>query len=429
MRIFNIINVLFLLWLAVSCKKSNSNPGSGSGFKVFATHHSIIGVRTIRLANGNFVAAMQETDNLNYCLLIDIDSTGREIWRREFANDLKIVTDLQPTQDTGIIIASIDDSSQLNCYLTALSSNGAMRWNTTYTPNIDSFLVQSVVLGVSPDNSVSLLVGMSNPVDSGYNKLSCLKYSSQGQKLSENVINTGTDLIFSCLQMTNNNNGFLISGFYRNRLAWRNKLFSDGSFLLNTDNIGNVNWLKLQPLDSIYGGSLTKYATFTGTGICCAGSESCFQSGIITQLSAGTQFMRSFPMTDLGNLMPLNTGNLLVLKANPLTGDTISVNTYQLQNVSKRAVICCTADGGCIVAATDNIYTYDSYYPIHTTLLKLDQNLAVQWQQGYNFPYTTSPFGIFQTAGGKFLMFAVITSMNSYTDLALIKTDSKGNIK
>ena len=77
---------------------------------------------------------------------------------------------------------------------------------------------------------------------------------------------------------------------------------------------------------------------------------------------------------------------------------------------------------------SDNIYVYDTYYPTHTTLLKLDQNLNQQWVQSLNFPYTSSPFGVFQASDGGYIIFAMFQSFNNYTDLAYIKTDAHGNV-
>src|SRR5208283_4495599 len=159
MRTIKACTAIMCLLIFATCKKNATL--SPNELKVFITHHAIVGIKAIRLSNGKFVAAMQESDNKNYCLLIEVDTTGKEIWRREFGSDLQTITDIQPTLDSGMVITSFNATTQLQFFVTCLATDGSTKWTSNYAyTTTDSSLVQSVVLGIGTDNSSNILVGV-----------------------------------------------------------------------------------------------------------------------------------------------------------------------------------------------------------------------------------------------------------------------------
>ena len=353
-----IVGLIFL----VACKKKNNAINYTINFKVFATNHSITGIKTIKLTNGVYVAAMQESDKMNYCLLIAIDSTGKEVWRHEFTTDLKTISDIQPTSDTGMLISSIDATGQYDCYLTRIAADGHTSWIYDYKILNDSFHINSAVITVTQGNYCNLLLGLSNPADSGYNKLEWLQFSNSGQLLNQNTVNTGTNLIFSTIQMIAQPDGFYVTGFFDNYNDWRNHYkyytYSFGSFLLKTDLNGVAIWFKKQTTDTIVSNGISSGVTFTGGAICSGNTNNIIQAGILTTINLGLTFPRIFPSTNLGNNVPLNTGTVMVTNFDSQTGNFLNTDTFSLIGLSQRVLLNNTADKGYIVAATDNIDVY-----------------------------------------------------------------------
>ncbi len=408
------------------CHKSIS--GNNNIFKVIETNQSFVGLKTIQLTNGNYVVAMDDVNNRNICFLITVDESGKEIWRENLGDSLDLVTDIQPLPNGNFVISAMDDSDQLELELCVLAPNGSFLCVDYYHPDEDSFLIQSSKIGIT-NNTINLVVTLSNNYYKKPNKILNRQYTMDGVLMQEKTISTDTTNIYTSFQLVTSNSHIDLIGFFRNHTydsGYKLPDFNYGSFLMSFNDAGHQNWLTKQGYMTV--GSKNEF--YFGQSMCIDQNQNIIQAGIHSSVDVSFNIPRiyNFSLLESGGFYRQNTGDVLVVKVNETTGDTVNYNQFSLLNLSQRVEINVTKDNGCILVATDNKYLYNSYYPSKATLIKLDQNLNQEWQTTINTSYPVAPFSIFQTASGGYLVFSMIQSFNNLQQLAIFKTDQHGNL-
>ncbi len=425
----NIKYILFLLSLGLmlGCRKTTVD--NGNHLKVIDTKSSFVGLKTIQLTNGNYVVAMDDVNNRNICFLITVNEFGKEIWRENLGDSLDLITDIQPLPNGNFVISSMDDSDQLELEICVLSPNGAFLWTDLYHPDKDSFLIQSSKLGVTSNNTINLVTTLSNDYYKKPNKIINLQYSLDGNFLGNSTISTDTINIYTSFQLVTLNDHIDFTGFFRNHTkdsGYKLPDFYYGSFLASFNDAGHQNWLAQQGFRTVNQNN----EFYFGQSMIIDKNQNIIQAGILSTIDVGFSLPRvyNFSLLQSGGFYRQNTGDILVVKVNEATGDTINSNRISLLNLSQRVEINNTSDNGYILVATDNKYLYNSYYPSKATLIKLDQNLNQQWQTTINTPYPVAPFSVFQASGGGYLVFSMIQSFNNVQQLAIFNTDTHGNL-
>ncbi len=420
------ILIILIANLIFGCRKSVTN--NNTYFKVIQTNSSFAGLKTIQLTNGSYVIVMNEVTNRNRCFLITINENGQELWRKDLGDDFNMVTDIQPLPNSNFVVSSIDDSSQMELGINAFSASGQSIWRDSYVPNTDSFLIQSVKLGVT-SNTIHLISTLSNDYYKKENKIINIKYSLDGMPISKSTIATDTTTIYTSFQIIALNDQINITGYFRNHTYDSGYKLNDyyyGSFLMNYNEIGHLNWMNKMG----YQDNNQNLQFFLGESLCVDKSQNLIQAGILSTVDKNTNIPRLYNLRLLesGGFYRQNTGDVMVVKLNGATGDTINYQIFSLLNLSQRVEVNNTSDNGCILIATDNKYLYNSYYPSKATLIKLDQNLNQQWQTTLNTPYPVAPFSVFQTPNGGYMIFSMVQSFNKTQDLAIFRTDARGNL-
>lgn len=424
-----IVYILIFLSIALlcGCRKNISN--TGSNFKVIDTKSSFVGLKTIQLTNGNYVVTMDDINNRNICFLIAVNETGKEIWRKYLGDSLNLITDIQPLPNGNFAISSIDDSDQLELDICVLSSSGEFLWKDYYHPDKDSFLIQSAKLGITRNNTINLITTLSHDYYKKPNKIINLQYNLNGNFIGNYTYSTDTINIYTAFQLVTLNDHIDLTGIFRNHTkdtGFRLTDFNFGSFLMSFNDAGQENLLQKQGFKTIGQNNIFYF----GQSLCLDKYQNIIQAGILSTIDKNYNLPRAYDFSTLqsGYFYWGTTGDVMVVKVNEATGDTINYNTFSLLNLTQRVEINTTNDNGCILIATDNKYLYNSYNASKATLIKLDQNLNLQWQSTINTPYPVAPFSVFQTSNGGYLVFSMIQSFNKEQQLAIFKTDAQGNL-
>jgi len=416
MKNINVLWIVAAFIIICSCKKTKNATGSSAGFKVVSLGHTVSSVKAIRLVNGNFVVALHEVDNNNYGLLIGMDSTGKEIWKREFSSDLKRITDIQPLADSSFVIVSYDDTGVREIYLNCLTASGITKWSATRTINN---LLLSVTSAIGYDGSINILAGVDgyNPgVDTPFMPY-LIKYSSSGQLVSAKQISSPDTIQFKYPVMAASPDGFYVSSIYTVPFSRGNNSSGLLTLCLKMDINGNISWFQKQPDTA---------ANFT-----CGGTTLCYSTtgNVVLAGTDDSDCPFSNYVLDEGNPITFLQGDLILFSLNGQTGDTLARNTFHLPGQSQRPLVIPSMDKGYLATATCNIYSNNSYYHFRTALIKTDANLNQQWQQIFSTPYPTYPFSVLQTSNGGFVVFGITQTFNQNQELVFIKTDENGNIK
>jgi len=408
--------VIVIIFFIPSCKKNVSSIAD-TKFKVSHSSANLNGFKAVHLSGGGYAVAAHDPRSNSKCHLLGFAEDGTKLWEQQFPDSITMV-DIAATNDNGVIICGYNNGNaiitQQTIYVKRFSASGNPDWANSFIADAVYYLC----MAIAPDGSVFL---NSCPGITGLHPCNFLyKLSSGGQLLSSTQATgmTPDSLLCFPLSMAFSGSNIIVTGALsywadtNHTTVALSGPFGDFCFCMDTG--ANVKWF-LHQLDTFAVGQ--SLAIGNGGIIADAGSSSPF---LISQSISGNFFLTS----DRGNVFEDVQDNIMVRLFDPATG-AMQVRQIALPDAAQYPCIAATADGGYIIAATDNLSSFDN----KILVAKTSNNLDVQWTKQFNIPNTTSPFGIFQAADNGYVIFAGTQSFGAHKDIAFIKTDPNGNIK
>ena len=284
----------------------------------------------------------------------------------------------------GNTISPIDESKDILVFKT--NQSGHTEWFSRYGSSED----QEGHSILSLINGGYIICGQSIDENTGFNMLYLLKINLDGTQVWEQTFGgNGENYGFSIIE--SNDGSFLITGMTEN-----SDDMSGDAWLLKVDLDGNKIW------EQTYGGTgtdLSRSLVYTGDGYIMVGNTSSYGSG---------------------------NNDIFVIKVN-IEGTQEWSNTYGGSGTDIGRKIIKTSDGSFAIAGYTDSFGENSGFNVW--LLKIDALGNLLWDKTFGADGNDRALSAQQTSDGGFVLTGFSNSIDSASDILIIKTDDKGNIR
>lgn len=377
--------------------KSRSNIQKGTSWHLFDNQYGQgsydYGRSILQIADGSYITAGNTSTLGNQngdVLLLKIDESGTEQWihNLNFSPSDRANMLLENSESGYIVlgntISPIDESKDILVFKT--NQSGHTEWFSRYGSSED----QEGHSILSLINGGYIICGQSIDENTGFNMLYLLKINLDGSQVWEQTFGgNGENYGFSIIE--SNDGSFLITGMTEN-----SDDMSGDAWLLKVDLDGNKIW------EQTYGGTgtdLSRSLVYTGDGYIMVGNTSSYGSG---------------------------NNDIFVIKVN-IEGTQEWSNTYGGSGTDIGRKIIKTSDGSFAIAGYTDSFGENSGFNVW--LLKIDALGNLLWDKTFGADGNDRALSAQQTSDGGFVLTGFSNSIDSASDILIIKTDDKGNIR
>ena len=377
--------------------KSRSNIQKGTSWYLFDNQYGQgsydYGRSILQTADGGYISAGNTSTLGNQngdVLLLKIDESGIEQWIHSltFSPSDRANMVLESSESGYIIIGNTISPLNESKDILVLKTNqsGHVEWFNRYGSNED----QEGHYILSLTNGGYIICGQSIDENTGFNMLYLLKIDSDGSEVWEQTFGGNReDHGYSIIK--SNDGSFLITGMTENSGD-----MSGDAWLLKVDLDGNEIW------QQTYGGTgvdLSRSLVNTGDGYIMVGNTSSYGSG---------------------------NNDVFVIKVN-LEGTQEWSNTYGGGGTDIGRAIIKTNDGSFVIAGYTDSFGENSGFNVW--LLKIDSLGNLLWDKTFGGDGNDRALSVNQSLDGGLVLTGFSNSIDSASDILIIKTDDKGNIK
>lgn len=377
--------------------KSRSNIQKGTSWYLFDNQYGQgsydYGRSILQTADGGYISAGNTSTLGNQngdVLLLKIDESGIEQWIHSltFSPSDRANMVLESSESGYIIIGNTISPLNESKDILVLKTNqsGHVEWFNRYGSNED----QEGHYILSLTNGGYIICGQSIDENTGFNMLYLLKIDSDGSEVWEQTFGGNReDHGYSIIE--SNDGSFLITGMTENSGD-----MSGDAWLLKVDLDGNEIW------QHTYGGTgvdLSRSLVNTGDGYIMVGNTSSYGSG---------------------------NNDVFVIKVN-LEGTQEWSNTYGGGGTDIGRAIIKTNDGSFVIAGYTDSFGENSGFNVW--LLKIDSLGNLLWDKTFGGDGNDRALSVNQSLDGGLVLTGFSNSIDSASDILIIKTDDKGNIK
>ena len=377
--------------------KSRSNIQKGTSWYLFDNQYGQgsydYGRSILQTADGGYISAGNTSTLGNQngdVLLLKIDESGIEQWIHSltFSPSDRANMVLESSESGYIIIGNTISPLNESKDILVLKTNqsGHVEWFNRYGSNED----QEGHYILSLTNGGYIICGQSIDENTGFNMLYLLKIDSDGSEVWEQTFGGNReDHGYSIIK--SNDGSFLITGMTENSGD-----MSGDAWLLKVDLDGNEIW------QQTYGGTgvdLSRSLVNTGDGYIMVGNTSSYGSG---------------------------NNDVFVIKVN-LEGTQEWSNTYGGGGTDIGRAIIKTNDGSFVIAGYTDSFGENSGFNVW--LLKIDALGNLLWDKTFGGDGNDRALSVNQSLDGGLVLTGFSNSIDSASDILIIKTDDKGNIK
>ena len=377
--------------------KSRSNIQKGTSWYLFDNQYGQgsydYGRSILQTADGGYISAGNTSTLGNQngdVLLLKIDESGIEQWIHSltFSPSDRANMVLESSESGYIIIGNTISPLNESKDILVLKTNqsGHVEWFNRYGSNED----QEGHYILSLTNGGYIICGQSIDENTGFNMLYLLKIDSDGSEVWEQTFGGNReDHGYSIIE--SNDGSFLITGMTENSGD-----MSGDAWLLKVDLDGNEIW------QQTYGGTgvdLSRSLVNTGDGYIMVGNTSSYGSG---------------------------NNDVFVIKVN-LEGTQEWSNTYGGGGTDIGRAIIKTNDGSFVIAGYTDSFGENSGFNVW--LLKIDSLGNLLWDKTFGGDGNDRALSVNQSLDGGFVLTGFSNSIDNASDILIIKTDDKGNIK
>ena len=377
--------------------KSRSNIQKGTSWYLFDNQYGQgsydYGRSILQTADGGYISAGNTSTLGNQngdVLLLKIDESGIEQWIHSltFSPSDRANMVLESSETGYIVIGNTISPLNGSKDILVLKTNqsGHVEWFNRYGSNED----QEGHYILSLTNGGYIICGQSIDENTGFNMLYLLKIDSDGSEVWEQTFGGNReDHGYSIIK--SNDGSFLITGMTENSGD-----MSGDAWLLKVDLDGNEIW------QQTYGGTgvdLSRSLVNTGDGYIMVGNTSSYGSG---------------------------NNDVFVIKVN-LEGTQEWSNTYGGGGTDIGRAIIKTNDGSFVIAGYTDSFGENSGFNVW--LLKIDALGNLLWDKTFGGDGNDRALSVNQSLDGGFVLTGFSNSIDNASDILIIKTDDKGNIK
>ena len=377
--------------------KSRSNIQKGTSWYLFDNQYGQgsydYGRSILQTADGGYISAGNTSTLGNQngdVLLLKIDESGTEQWIHSltFSPSDRANMVLESSETGYIVIGNTISPLNGSKDILVLKTNqsGHVEWFNRYGSNED----QEGHYILSLTNGGYIICGQSIDENTGFNMLYLLKIDSDGSEVWEQTFGGNReDHGYSIIE--SNDGSFLITGMTENSGD-----MSGDAWLLKVDLDGNEIW------QHTYGGTgvdLSRSLVNTGDGYIMVGNTSSYGSG---------------------------NNDVFVIKVN-LEGTQEWSNTYGGGGTDIGRAIIKTNDGSFVIAGYTDSFGENSGFNVW--LLKIDSLGNLLWDKTFGGDGNDRALSVNQSLDGGLVLTGFSNSIDSASDILIIKTDDKGNIK
>ena len=377
--------------------KSRSNIRKGTSWYLFDNQYGQgsydYGRSVLQTADGGYISAGNTSTLGNQngdVLLLKIDESGTEQWIHSltFSPSDRANMVLESSESGYIVIGNtispLNESKDILVLKT--SQSGHVEWFNRYGSNED----QEGHYILSLTNGGYIICGQSIDGNTGFNMLYLLKIDSDGSEVWEKTFGGNReDYGYSIIE--SNDGSFMITGMTENSGD-----MSGDAWLLKVDLDGNEIW------QYTYGGSdvdLSRSLVNTGDGYIMVGNTSSYGSG---------------------------NNDIFVIKVN-LDGSQEWSNTYGGSGTDVGRTILKTNDGSFVIVGYTDSFGENSGFNVW--LLKIDALGNLLWDKTFGGDGNDRALSATQSSDGGFVLTGFSNSIDSASDILIIKTDDEGNIR
>ena len=310
-----------------------------------------------------------------------------EMWSRTYGNGKESTPSLVETSDGGFAIAGTTDSLGAggnDFWLVKTDANGNMEWNQTYG-GAEHESAKKVI--VTSDGGFAL-VGGTYSFGAGHEDFWLVKTDRYGNmEWNQTYGGPGSDFVRSLIETSDG--GYAIGG-----TRARNS-FEGDSWLVKTDNYGNMQW------NRTYSDLPLNY---------CSDLVETSDGGYLLAGGTGRRYFEA-------NMWIIKTDEHGNMEWNQTYGGREDTEAFSLVK---------TSDGGYVIAGRieDSFGHYDFW------LVKIDGSGNMRWNQTYSGAGRETAHSLVVTSDGGYALAGVTSGgigNQSYIDALMVKTDAGGN--
>ena len=377
--------------------KSRSNIQSGASWYLFNNQYGQgsydYGRSILQTADGGYISAGNTSTLGNQngdVLLLKVDESGIEQWIHSltFSPSDRANMVLENSESGYIVVGNTISPVNESKDILVLKTNqsGHVEWFNRYGSTED----QEGHSILSLSNGEYIICGQSIDENTGFNMLYLLKIDSEGNEVWEQKFGGNReDYGYSIIET--NDGSLLITG-----MTESSGDMSGDALLLKVDLDGNEIWQRT------YGGTdrdLSRSIVSTGNGYIMVGNTSSYGSG---------------------------NNDIFAIKVNH-EGTQEWSNTYGGSGTDIGRAIIKTSDGSFVIAGYTDSFGENSGFNVW--LLKIDALGNLLWDKTFGGDGNDRALSANQSSDGGFILTGFSNSVDSASDILIIKTDDKGNIR
>jgi len=416
---FLMVWIICLLILSCSKPRQQAIPG----IKTITTNNWNYGLFTFLPGDGSFIVGM--LDSSKTLSISKYDDHANKIISKQYFDFDSIGIFSSVFMLSGNLVVSGFNASTEEYSVSSFDKNLELMWHYSHVITTSSGSLKVVSSCSSMDSNIFIV--LCAPNSNTTSAPAC--YLTKLNAINGSILNAGTTITQGYHQyvpeyISSTADGLLLSGYYLDYDLTSSTLFPKNGFCMKIHENGSLIWNSTDSFNNVPNG-----IQFIANHNLVVEKD-----GSAAGISIYSKTAFTLPLHYDGGYNGQNdySGAIVATKYDGATGKSYS-KTFDVDSSASLPIICSTADGGYLIAATGNWSMNSDVEPTYGILIKTDDSFNVEWQKKYNNVAKYQNFSINNVVplnNGYEMICLMSYKVNgsSKFEISILKTDLNGNI-